>query len=115
MFVIGMASLWLFSIGGLFEGEVAGKLFMLAGGVGLVSAWIAGSGIIVGSPLRAASAAGTQGITALLVLAWWVATGFWGGTAHSDMSALPLLAVLVLDAAVLVWAVRQLGVREARG
>jgi hypothetical protein len=47
MFVIGMASLWLFSIGGFVEG-VAGKFFMLAGGVGLVSAWIAGHGIIVG-------------------------------------------------------------------
>jgi hypothetical protein len=117
MFVIGMASLWLFSLGGLVEGvapsDATGELPMLASLAGLGSAWVAGHGIVVGAPRRAATAAAAQGITALLVLVWWVATDFWGGTAHSEMSSLPLVAVLILDAAVLVWAWPQLRIRRS--
>jgi hypothetical protein len=89
--------------------SAAGNLLMAAGVAGFVSACFVAQGLVVGAALRAAAAASVQGVTAMLLLAWWVASDFWGDTAYADKSTLPLLAVLLLDAAVLVWAVRRLG------
>jgi hypothetical protein len=117
MIVAAIGAGFLFNIGAFIvgyggsEGPPFGEILMLAGAVAFVSACIVIHGLAVNAPARAAIGASVQGLTALLVLVWWVGADVWGDTAHADKSVFAPAAVLVLDAVVLGWAVWRLTLR----
>jgi drug/metabolite transporter (DMT)-like permease len=110
MFAVGAGSLLVVLVGGLVEGEspseATGNVLIAAGFVGIVSAVAAGRGAVRGAPTQAALAAVVQALVAAGVLAWWLASDFWTGTAHASLSTAVLLAVIGLDALTLYWALR---------
>ena len=116
MIVAAIGAAFLFWIGAFIEGYGSGdspfgELLMLASAVAFASACAAIHGLAVNAPMRAALWASLQGITALLVLVWWVEADVWGDAAHADVSSLAPAAVLLLDAMVLGWAVWRLSLR----
>ncbi len=106
MIAVGVAAALLFQIGAFFAGHApagwAGDALMLASAAAFASACLALHGLAVDAPLEVAIGASVQGTVTLLLLAWWVGSDFWGDSAHADTSTLPLLAVLLFDAVVLV-------------
>ncbi len=113
MIVAAIGAGFLFKLGAFIEGYGSGDssmpaLLMLASAVAFVSACIAIHGLAVNAPLRAATAASVQGLTALLVLVWWVEADVWGDAAYADESRFAPSALLLLDVIVLGWAVWRL-------
>ena len=121
MIVAAIGAGFLFNIGAFIvgyggsEGPPFGEILMLASAVAFVSACIAIHGLAVNAPVRAAIGASVQGLTALLVLVWWVGADVWGDTAYAGKSMFAPSAVLVLDALVLGWAVWHLNRQDDVG
>ena len=110
MILAAVGAGWMFLVGSVIEGEApsdaSGSTLMATGAARVLLAAVVAHGVIVSAPVRVAVGAIAQAILAILVLGWWVATDFWGDTRHANLSTVPLIAVIVLDGVITLWALR---------
>jgi hypothetical protein len=117
MLIVGLLSLWLIIEGllieeGVFTGDDPGYVLVVAGGVGLATSLVVMRSLVNGAIRRAAGFTLAQALTALVVAGVTLEHRGEPRDNSDEIRLLVLLAVLLLDAAIVVWAVGRLRAEE---